>query len=138
MASTLLGGIFDLFTSDAALSGLVPDSPFLDEVPDTRDVPFVVIANHSEAPGRFDYEGGFEEFSAFDFIAYQIGLEDAEAIGTAIKNAFDEADLPVAGALDLRTRRLDYRVRLIPTRNENARRIYEVSIPYVAIYRKRI
>lgn len=140
MSATLLAAITATVQGDATVSAALPQSPWLDEPPEGRDFPYLVVTGVLEDEDVLNFEQEKGITSHWDFVLYQKGEAATEALALAVLALFDGVTAtdtpPTLFAISrrnlIRSTLVRYRVRLEGTRSADARRITEACMSFTA------
>ena len=135
VATTLLGALTAQFNTSGTLSGLVPSGLWVAPVPEQSAggpaLPYVALIHQGEKP-TYTFERQYIEEGNVTLACIAVGVAGAEAIATAVKAAFDQVVLPIAGsAQGVSCRRVDYRVEAeLGTRGPDGDQVYRAAVSY--------
>jgi hypothetical protein len=136
--TTLLGSLTARFEADATLASLVPSGVWVSQVPEGTPLPFVVILHGGEVPEWYT-ERDYVEQGTVQFLCYAKGCAAAEAVATAVKDAFDWQPLTITGhnAASIEVRRTNYTVSATDMhRAADGEIVYEAAVEYQTLIRK--
>ncbi len=128
MSATLLAGINDAWTSNAALVAAM--TLYNDEPPEgTTPFPYAVITRVREDVDRANFEGGKDYRGHADITVYGLGTATVEALVTQARTVL-EADgaLLIDNRIILDVMGEQYEVKIDPMRSTDARRVTEGTL----------
>ncbi len=127
MSATLLAGINDAWTGNAALAFAL--TLYNDEPPEGTALPYAVVTRVREDVERANFEGGKDYRGHADVTVYGLGTATVEALVTQARTAL-EADgaLVIDNRIVLDVMGDQYEVKIDPMRSTVARRVTEGTL----------
>lgn len=132
MAESILRPILNAFVADAILSSAVPSGLWLDEEPEEKSLPFVVVSALEELPEWASAPGPYIEKSSVRFAVYQVGALACDTICGKLKDCFDRAAMAfeTPGNTLMKMERTRYQLTRQELRDANNNLVFEGLVEY--------
>ena len=138
MASlTVLGAIVARFDASGAYADIASSGGlWVDQVPEQKALPFVILVHEGEVP-EWTMEDAYTEEVNFRFEVFAVGLAAAESIATKIKAAFDlpgqaqaAAAFSITNAAVFSCQRTSYHVAAVGELEATSQQVYQCTLNY--------